>query len=130
MILEAGADDLLTVVKILWANEADDGVDEEGLVFAGDRIGARLDGLLIDAVKTRSIGAPRLMASIEVVTWVRTQLWVGISKRAMISSIMRTRSMIAPTLSLAGLMPITASPQPYMRPSTMEAAMPRLSSVG
>ena len=33
-------------------------------------------------------------------------------------------------LSLAGLMPITASPQPYSRPSSIEAAMPFKSSVG
>ena len=34
------------------------------------------------------------------------------------------------TLSLAGLMPITASPLPYNKPSSMLAAMPVASSVG
>ena len=34
------------------------------------------------------------------------------------------------TLSVAGLMPITASPQPYSNPSKMDAAIPRGSSAG
>ena len=34
------------------------------------------------------------------------------------------------TESVAGLMPITASPQPYNRPSRIEAPMPTRSSVG
>ena len=33
-------------------------------------------------------------------------------------------------LSVAGLIPITASPAPYSRPSSMDAAIPRASSVG
>lgn len=33
-------------------------------------------------------------------------------------------------LSVAGLMPITASPAPYSSPSIIDAAMPRRSSVG
>jgi hypothetical protein len=36
----------------------------------------------------------------------------------------------ARTLSLAGLIPITASPEPCIRPSMIEAAMPLGSSVG
>ncbi len=37
---------------------------------------------------------------------------------------------MSPVLSLAGLMPITASPLPYSRPSSTLAAMPAASSVG
>ena len=46
------------------------------------------------------------------------------------SSSCSRRSDRRPDCLLAGLMPITASPQPYSRPSTIEAAMPRMSSVG
>ncbi len=62
--------------------------------------------------KTRSTGAPREIASICPVTWVRTQDWVGMSKRRMSSSIMRHSGRNADKPSPAGLMPITASPQP------------------
>ena len=79
---------------------------------------------------TKSTGTPRLISSIEVVTWVSTQAWVGISNRVMISSKSRARSAMVSTESDAGLMPITASPQPYISPSTTEAATPARSSVG
>ena len=50
MVLEAGADDLLAVVEVLRADEADDGVDQQRLEAPGDRVGARLEGLLVDSV--------------------------------------------------------------------------------
>src|SRR5262249_11511361 len=50
MVLEAGADDLLAVIEIFGADEADHAVDEQRLKRAGDRIATRLAGLLIDAV--------------------------------------------------------------------------------
>jgi hypothetical protein len=79
---------------------------------------------------TRSTGAPRSISWIAVVTWVSTQDWVGISNRWIRSSISRVRSPSTFRLSLAGLMPITASPQPYSSPSRIEAVMPAGSSVG
>ena len=48
MVLEAGADDLLAV--ILGADEADDGIDQQRLELARDRVGARLQSLLVDVV--------------------------------------------------------------------------------
>ena len=62
---------------------------------------------------TRSTGAPRAMASIVVVTWVSTQLCVGMSKRP--DDVVEHGEQIedaSPMLSVAGLMPMTASPQP------------------
>ena len=50
VIFEAGAEDLLAVVEVLGADEADDGVDEHGLEAAGDGVGAGFAGLLVDAV--------------------------------------------------------------------------------
>src|SRR6516165_5752265 len=50
MILEPGADDLLAVVEIFRADEADHGVDEERRERARHRVGARLERLLVDAV--------------------------------------------------------------------------------
>ncbi len=43
---------------------------------------------------------------------------------------MFSRRVMAAKLSVAGLMPIIASPEPYIRPSSIEAAMPLASSVG
>ena len=79
---------------------------------------------------TRSTGAPASMPRIWWVTWVSTQDWVGMAKRVMSSSSARQSSMNTGSPSPAGLMPITASPQPYNSPSNTEAAMPRASSVG
>ena len=50
VVLEPGADDLFAIVEILGANETDDGVDEQGIEFARDGVGAGLEGLLVDAV--------------------------------------------------------------------------------
>ena len=79
---------------------------------------------------TRSTGAPCDMACMVLVTWVSTQVCVGISPRASTSAstwFSRTRS---GTLSDTGLMPTTASPAPCIRPSIMLATMPAGSSVG
>ena len=65
-----------------------------------------------------------------VVTWVSTQDCAGISYWVMMASSMWMSVIAAATLSVAGLTPITASPLPYMRPSTMPAAIPLGSSVG
>jgi hypothetical protein len=62
--------------------------------------------------KTRSTGAPRSISWIDEVTWVSTQPWVGMSKRAMSSSSSFRRSVSAARLSEAGLMPMVASPVP------------------
>jgi hypothetical protein len=48
----------------------------------------------------------------------------------MTASSVRMSAIIAATLSVAGFTPITASPLPYRRPSTMLAAIPPRSSVG
>ena len=50
MIFQSGADDLLAVIKIFRADEADHGVDQQRRKGPGNGIGAGLDGLLIDAV--------------------------------------------------------------------------------
>ena len=50
VVFEAGAEDLLAVVEVLGADEADDGVDQHGLEVAGDGVGAGFEGLLVDAV--------------------------------------------------------------------------------
>ncbi len=50
MILEPGADDLLAVIEILGADEANDGVDEQRPILACNRIGAGFERLLVDAV--------------------------------------------------------------------------------
>ena len=168
VVLEAGADDLLAVVEVLRPDEADDGVGQQRLERPRHAVGARLAGLLVDAVvgvggqraalaglevhdvvaegaalqrqrrlagprpaapgrcrscgwpvsvpaidwNTRSTGTPCSIICSVLVTWVRTQDWVGISSREMTSSSIRTRPDSAATLSLAGLMPITASPAP------------------
>ena len=49
VIFEAGAEDLLAVVEVFGADEADDGVDEHGVEVAGDGVGAGLAGLLVDS---------------------------------------------------------------------------------
>ena len=50
MILETGAGDLLAVIQVFGADEAYHAVDQQRREGAGNRVGARLDGLLIDAV--------------------------------------------------------------------------------
>ncbi len=167
VVLQPGADDLLAVVEVLRADEADHGVDQKRLEAPGDAVGARLAGLLVDAVvgvgrqgaplaglevhdvvadaaalerqrrlprlleqrrvmpklrlaasvpaidwNTRSTGAPASMAPRVVVTWARTQDWVGISKRRRSSSIIASSAQVFSRLSVAGLTPITASPPP------------------
>ncbi len=47
MIFKTGARDLLAVVEVLGADEADDGVDEHGFEVTGYRVGTGLEGLLI-----------------------------------------------------------------------------------
>ena len=59
VVFQAGADDLLAVVEILGADEADHGVDEQRLEMAGNGVGAGLAGLLVDAV----VGVGRERAS-------------------------------------------------------------------
>ena len=50
VVLQAGADDLLAVIKVFGADEADDGVGQQRLERARDAIGAGLAGLLVHAV--------------------------------------------------------------------------------
>lgn len=80
--------------------------------------------------KTRSTGAPRSIRSTLVVTWHSTQDWVGIAYRPITPSSSSSRSRTAFGLSVAGLTPITASPEPSRRPSRRAAATPAGSSVG
>ena len=49
VVFQARAEDLLAVVEVLRADEADDGVDQHRGVTAGDGIGAGFEGLLVDA---------------------------------------------------------------------------------
>ena len=79
---------------------------------------------------TRSTGALASASRIALVTCVSTQLCVGISKRWITSSSMRSSASSTGMLSDTGLMPITASPEPISRPSSVDAATPRRSSVG
>ena len=65
MVFEAGAEDLLAVVKILGADEADYGVDQHGAIATGDRIGARLQCLLVDSMMGIG-GEAAALASLEV----------------------------------------------------------------
>ena len=60
----------------------------------------------------RSTGAPAAISFSVVVTWARTQLWVGMSYSVRRSSSRCSRARTAAVLSVAGLMPMTASPQP------------------
>ena len=50
VILEGRAGDLRAVLQVLGADEADHGVDQQGLKVPRHRIGARFDGLLVAAV--------------------------------------------------------------------------------
>jgi hypothetical protein len=50
MILEPRPGDLLAVEQVFRADEADDRVHQQGREFPRHGIGARLDGLLVDAV--------------------------------------------------------------------------------
>ena len=79
---------------------------------------------------TRSTGAPASIARSVVVRCASTHACVGTAKREISSSSIVSRSAVRCTLSVAGLMPMTASPQPYSRPSRIAAAMPAGSSVG
>lgn len=63
-------------------------------------------------------------------TWVSTQACVGIACFWITPSSNCSRSPSAWTESDAGLMPITASPQPSVSPSRIAAVMPFGSSVG
>ena len=78
----------------------------------------------------RSRGAPNLLAaSVWVVTWASTQIWVGTSHlRLNSSNIFRMRATLS-TESSTGFRPMTASPQPRDRPSITDAMMPLGSSV-
>ncbi len=63
VILQAGADDLLAVVEVLGADEADHGVHQQRPEFARHGVGAHLAGLLIDAMVgacRKSTALPRL----------------------------------------------------------------------
>ena len=78
----------------------------------------------------RSSGAPNLLAaSVWVVTWASTQIWVGTSHLFLNSSSIFSRRATLSTESSTGLMPMTASPQPRDRPSITEATTPLGSSV-
>ena len=65
MVLETGAGDLLAVVEVFRADEADYAVDQQRREGAGDGVGARLDGLLIDAVM-RVGGQRAALAGLEI----------------------------------------------------------------
>ena len=60
----------------------------------------------------RSIGQPRSSAFIWTVTCDRTQCWVGIRLRRQRSSSARRIAAVDSGVSVAGLTPMTASPQP------------------
>ena len=79
---------------------------------------------------TRSTGAPLAISASVVVTCASTQVWVGMSSLARTSSSIASSACARSVLSVAGLMPMTASPAPSRRPSRMLAAMARRSSVG
>jgi len=49
MVLEAGPDDLLGVIQVFRTNEADHGVDQEGVVTLGQAIAAGFHGHLVPA---------------------------------------------------------------------------------
>src|SRR3974390_1253267 len=49
MVLEAGANDLLAVVEVLRADEADHSIDQQRIEGPPTRVGPRLASLLIDA---------------------------------------------------------------------------------
>ena len=80
--------------------------------------------------KIRSQGAPLRTASIWVVTWASTQIWVGMSHRVLISWNRSSTRRTLSTLSSTGFRPSTASPAPKVSPSSREAMMPSGSSVG
>nr|ART89803.1 hypothetical protein [uncultured bacterium] len=50
VVFESGADDLLAVVQVLGPDEADDRVGQQWLELACDRVGPRLERLLIDTM--------------------------------------------------------------------------------
>jgi hypothetical protein len=50
VVFEAGADNLLSIVQVLRANEADDRVHQQRLELASDGVRAGFERLLIDAV--------------------------------------------------------------------------------
>ena len=179
MILEAGADDLLAVVEIFRADEADDGIDQQRLERARDRVGARFQRLLVDAVmriggerepwpvskyitlspmvprsSDSAARAPRQQREIDAEAFVggfacrrstgtpdrparpADQLERGGDMGQHAGSASGCRACCGSSssidssacarsgLSVAGLMPMTASPEPSSRPSRMLAAMP------
>ena len=65
MILQPRSDDLFAVVKILRADKADHGVDQQRRERAGDGVGARLHRLLVDTVM-RIGGQRRALAGLEI----------------------------------------------------------------
>ena len=79
---------------------------------------------------TRSTGEPLRISSSVVVTCASTQLWVGMSSLIRMSSSIDSRRCARSGLSVAGLMPMTASPGAQQQAVEMLAAMPRASSVG
>ena len=79
---------------------------------------------------TRSTGAPCCIACRVVLTCVRMHDCVGIAYFSITLDSKWLSLITCARLSVAGLMPITASPQPYNRPSRMLAAIPFSSSVG
>ena len=50
VVLESRANNLLAVVKILWANEANDCIDEQRRKLRRYPVSARFESLLIDAM--------------------------------------------------------------------------------
>ena len=78
----------------------------------------------------RSIGEPRRIKLSVVVMCASTQVCVGISSFALISSSIDNKACARSGLSVAGLIPMTASPAPSIKPSRMLAAVPRSRATG
>ena len=78
----------------------------------------------------RSIGIFLFANWIPEVIWVSTQDWVGIWYSWIMWSNNFNNSERFCRLSVAGLIPITASPLPYISPSRIDAEIPIRSSVG
>ena len=78
----------------------------------------------------RSTGAPCSRADSCVVMWARQQACVGTSRAEITPSSERRICPTTSTDSVAGLTPMTASPQPYNNPSSVESRMPSTSSLG
>ena len=78
----------------------------------------------------KTYGVPKDVAFICTVMCESTQCCVGTLFRFSTSSIAVRISAVDSGVSVAGFTPITASPQPYDRPSRIDARMPMTSSVG